>query len=291
MSPKRKTKFMPITNLLGEHYDSKTVHLSEDNEQVNVISYKSSLPISLKDVQRNLSRTVAFTSIYDTKQMNRNCYKSRMCELYLNSGSCEYGNRCMYAHSPEELRRPICVFFKNGGFCKKGDACDYSHDLNRDDINDECIDQEDQLQEYMFCASCLNPLAKDSRCYYCLYHDLLKDLQEHQSDRLLYSDSPALPMFNADKIEIPYNHSSEDYVTNDNINNGGTHFSSYIEEETDTCSEDSSYSNSPARRHSFTETNQSLSKQLQDLNIAKNINFIEENLDYPSHLVPSFLVD
>ena len=44
----------------------------------------------------------------DAEQENRRAqyFKSRLCHNYMQGGHCNYGERCQYAHGPEELRRP-----------------------------------------------------------------------------------------------------------------------------------------------------------------------------------------
>lgn len=41
---------------------------------------------------------------------NNSTYKTMMCSMYTNNGSCNYGNRCQYAHGKEELRVVVSFY-------------------------------------------------------------------------------------------------------------------------------------------------------------------------------------
>lgn len=43
---------------------------------------------------------------YENKLVQPDRYKTRMCDKFLYSGKCPYGNRCMFAHGQIELRTP-----------------------------------------------------------------------------------------------------------------------------------------------------------------------------------------
>jgi hypothetical protein len=190
--------------MLGSCFDVKVLNLEnrmEEDEHIEAISYKkATLPnnlVTLQDVKRNLARTLTFNSLQDQIELNKNCYKTKMCEYLLRTGTCEFGSRCMYAHDESELRKPVCLFFKNGGFCKKGENCDYSHDLN-----DPVPQMQDQ--EFLFCASCYNALARDNRCYFCLYHELTVQLQDEQVDKMMDMSSKE------DELDISMHQSSQE---------------------------------------------------------------------------------
>lgn len=85
-------------------------------------------------------------------------YKTAMCKNYVETGSCQFGAKCNFAHGPLELRGPnhhppqgsgpmmmmnpamaamamknpryktsICTNIANGGMCPKGPMCQYAH--------------------------------------------------------------------------------------------------------------------------------------------------------------------
>jgi hypothetical protein len=77
--------------------------------------------------QFNLNRTNAFNTLSDKKNVIQNTYKSKMCNEYLQTGKCRFGNTCHFAHSEAERRKPPCVF-KHA--CKNKATCPYDHGEN-----------------------------------------------------------------------------------------------------------------------------------------------------------------
>ncbi len=61
------------------------------------------------------------------KAMSRPDYKTRLCQSYSQSQTCEYNDLCHFAHGEHELRKvdpdKANPFFKTV-MCKKGDACE-----------------------------------------------------------------------------------------------------------------------------------------------------------------------
>ncbi|XP_003743813.1 mRNA decay activator protein ZFP36L3 [Galendromus occidentalis] len=64
--------------------------------------------------------------------------KTELCRNISESGSCQYAERCLYAHSPDELRqRPVnakfrtdlCKAFHEEGFCGYGARCSFRHEV------------------------------------------------------------------------------------------------------------------------------------------------------------------
>lgn len=61
-------------------------------------------------------------------------FKTQICRN-LQSGYCEFGSKCMFAHSVEELQdRSIyqqklvkCVAYFQNGYCIQGNRCQFSH--------------------------------------------------------------------------------------------------------------------------------------------------------------------
>ncbi|CAE7233552.1 Zfp36l3 [Symbiodinium natans] len=62
-------------------------------------------------------------------------YKVVLCHYY-ESGWCKYGDRCTYAHGPEQLRLPSkaeagrepCAYWRSGGHCSNGSCCPFMHE-------------------------------------------------------------------------------------------------------------------------------------------------------------------
>uniref|UniRef100_A0AC35TKC7 C3H1-type domain-containing protein n=1 Tax=Rhabditophanes sp. KR3021 TaxID=114890 RepID=A0AC35TKC7_9BILA len=67
---------------------------------------------------------------------NPKLYKTELCRNWIDSGKCNYGERCQFAHS-ENDRRPIlrnskyktsfCNNYHNNGFCCYGGRCHFIH--------------------------------------------------------------------------------------------------------------------------------------------------------------------
>ncbi|ESN96280.1 hypothetical protein HELRODRAFT_153596, partial [Helobdella robusta] len=66
-------------------------------------------------------------------------YKTELCRSFQERGECKYGNKCQFAHGPDELktldRHPrykteLCRRFHSTGFCSYGTRCHFLHDRN-----------------------------------------------------------------------------------------------------------------------------------------------------------------
>ena len=55
-------------------------------------------------MQRNRGRSMSTPGpLYGTK-FNTQRYKSEICQRYMESGQCKYGEKCQFAHGEHELR-------------------------------------------------------------------------------------------------------------------------------------------------------------------------------------------
>jgi hypothetical protein len=71
------------------------------------------------------NRTEIFeTKVTDKNLIQRNKLKTAMCKRMVETGSCNYGSSCFFAHHQSEIRKPICFF---GQDCKNKDTCGYDH--------------------------------------------------------------------------------------------------------------------------------------------------------------------
>ncbi|ORZ35153.1 hypothetical protein BCR44DRAFT_1383835, partial [Catenaria anguillulae PL171] len=59
-------------------------------------------------------------------------YKTEMCRSWEETGTCRYGNKCQFAHAPNELRQvprhpkyktEVCRTFHEQGWCPYGRRC------------------------------------------------------------------------------------------------------------------------------------------------------------------------
>uniref|UniRef100_A0A915PW19 C3H1-type domain-containing protein n=1 Tax=Setaria digitata TaxID=48799 RepID=A0A915PW19_9BILA len=82
-------------------------------------------------------------------------HKTVPCQAWKDTGRCNYGKRCKFAHGPEELRplpkaevklfnnpryrTALCIKYTTFGYCPYGDQCHFIHDLIRIDL-EKCLD-------------------------------------------------------------------------------------------------------------------------------------------------------
>ena len=71
------------------------------------------------------NRTEIFeTKVTDKNLIQRNKLKTAMCKRMVETGNCQYGASCFFAHHQTEIRKPICFFGKD---CKDKKSCPYDH--------------------------------------------------------------------------------------------------------------------------------------------------------------------
>ncbi|VDM06775.1 unnamed protein product [Wuchereria bancrofti] len=83
-------------------------------------------------------------------------HKTVPCQAWKDTGRCNYGKRCKFAHGPEELRpmpkaevkifsnpryrTAFCIKYTTFGYCPYGDQCHFIHDPVRIDL-EKCLDR------------------------------------------------------------------------------------------------------------------------------------------------------
>ncbi|VDD85588.1 unnamed protein product [Enterobius vermicularis] len=90
---------------------------------------------TLTDVERHILQKVFFLKYLEHRRAE--AYKTALCQAYKTTGTCEYGDRCRFAHSKEELRLPpqahpkyktqLCRKFAILGMCPYGARCQFIH--------------------------------------------------------------------------------------------------------------------------------------------------------------------
>src|SRR3990172_11786807 len=53
-------------------------------------------------------------------------FKTKMCE---NKDECQFGDKCTFAHSVNELKKPMCTNILKYGTCTYGEECRYDHNI------------------------------------------------------------------------------------------------------------------------------------------------------------------
>jgi hypothetical protein len=86
-------------------------------------------------------------------------FKTTVCQAWKDSGHCNYGERCRYAHGAHELRRPVqrsqprhyktvrCNKFVQFGICPYGLLFIYIYELYHICLGDKCQFIHDDEQE------------------------------------------------------------------------------------------------------------------------------------------------
>lgn len=64
-------------------------------------------------------------------------YKTTMCKSVEHGIQCRYGDKCLFAHSKQELKRKPCAFFANGHCNYTDEECFYEH-IRTDSVLSEC---------------------------------------------------------------------------------------------------------------------------------------------------------
>ncbi|QLQ82363.1 hypothetical protein HG537_0H01250 [Torulaspora globosa] len=100
------------------------------------------LTISPGDVSRKTDHIANTTRVPDSQQqLNKELYKTELCESFTTKGHCKYGNRCQFAHGLGELkfkqrstnfRTKPCVNWTKLGYCPYGKRCCFKHGDDND---------------------------------------------------------------------------------------------------------------------------------------------------------------
>lgn len=75
------------------------------------------------------------------QQVNKELYKTELCESFTTKGNCKYGNKCQFAHGLQELkikpratnfRTKPCINWTKLGYCPYGKRCCFKHGNDQD---------------------------------------------------------------------------------------------------------------------------------------------------------------
>ncbi|KAJ4461851.1 putative mRNA decay activator protein ZFP36L1 [Paratrimastix pyriformis] len=82
---------------------------------------------------------VESTMSVEEQLASQNRHKTELCRLFMETGSCRYGDACKFAHSVHELRAVLrhpkyktvpCAAFHSTGRCIYGNRCRFIHELS-----------------------------------------------------------------------------------------------------------------------------------------------------------------
>jgi len=126
----------------GAHADANAIDellttqipLEVENQEVEV----GLLPVALggsNGPQNALESALARFPVATSEDQEAKPYKVVLCH-YFESGWCRNGDRCTYAHGPEELRLPSkaeagqepCTYWRASGRCSNGSCCPFAHE-------------------------------------------------------------------------------------------------------------------------------------------------------------------
>ncbi|CAG8477142.1 10330_t:CDS:2 [Diversispora eburnea] len=122
-----------VPNILQKNVNAKSVQPNEltQGTQVALTQSSSSSSSSSQNTRRDGNEVDN-----EKEQKKAALYKTEMCRNWEERGSCRYGSKCQYAHSPVELREvahhpkyktEICKTFWQNGTCPYGKRCCFIH--------------------------------------------------------------------------------------------------------------------------------------------------------------------
>lgn len=118
----------------------------------NIMPSLDALPLTTENLQRlTISGTprksspqiqVTTRAPEDSRQqLNKELYKTELCESFTTKGHCKYGNKCQFAHGLQELkikpratnfRTKPCINWSKLGYCPYGKRCCFKHGDDQD---------------------------------------------------------------------------------------------------------------------------------------------------------------
>ncbi|VDD88384.1 unnamed protein product, partial [Enterobius vermicularis] len=73
----------------------------------------------------------------ERQRRKASAYKTVLCQAFKDTGKCEFGDNCCFAHGEKELRLPpqahpkyktqLCNKFSISGYCPYGSRCQFIH--------------------------------------------------------------------------------------------------------------------------------------------------------------------
>uniref|UniRef100_A0A6B2LK09 C3H1-type domain-containing protein n=1 Tax=Arcella intermedia TaxID=1963864 RepID=A0A6B2LK09_9EUKA len=114
----------------------------EEQPQTPIKSPKTKTPNYTTSLSSTSSPSSAKTkrNIDIEAELNgQNLYKTELCQGWLQTGACRYGEKCQFAHGEDELRpvlrhpkykTEICKTFSTTGSCPYGKRCRFVHQLS-----------------------------------------------------------------------------------------------------------------------------------------------------------------
>lgn len=98
-------------------------------------------PVESKVDRKNVPHVQNTTKVTQEPQLNKELYKTELCESFTTKGHCKYGNKCQFAHGLNELklkprsnnfRTKPCINWTKLGYCPYGKRCCFKHGDDHD---------------------------------------------------------------------------------------------------------------------------------------------------------------
>lgn len=145
--------FKPPVQVAGGLVSRQAVgQVLEVDIDANLMPREDALPLTTENLQRlsiasGPSRTAPRIQVTtrapedSRQQLNKELYKTELCESFSTKGYCKYGNKCQFAHGLQELRikpratnfrtKP-CINWTKLGYCPYGKRCCFKHGDDQD---------------------------------------------------------------------------------------------------------------------------------------------------------------
>ncbi|CCE61234.1 hypothetical protein TPHA_0A01510 [Tetrapisispora phaffii CBS 4417] len=124
------TNSLPLTSANLQKLSSTNVTKNDEN-----ISHK-------KPIKIVITTAASVNAIdYSGTNINKQLFKTELCETFTTKGFCKYGNKCQFAHGLNELklkqktnnfRTKPCINWAKLGYCPYGKRCCFKHGDDRD---------------------------------------------------------------------------------------------------------------------------------------------------------------
>ncbi|XP_022192861.2 mRNA decay activator protein ZFP36L1 [Nilaparvata lugens] len=121
-----------ISNLRwGQQTQQQSADNRELSRQVSAQPYDTAVA-----PHRRVERTQSEPSRAAALAVNTSRYKTELCRSFEESGFCKYGDKCQFAHGPEDLRKltrhpkyktELCRTYHSNGMCPYGSRCHFRH--------------------------------------------------------------------------------------------------------------------------------------------------------------------
>lgn len=118
-------------------------------------------------------------------------YKTEVCKYWAQTGNCEFGDNCAFAHGKNEIRQKIhisnnyktkkCIQFHDTGYCPYGHRCQFIHNIRKDSLSNPTIESKsynDDIETLEIWHT------HDPDCYCCKRRPRLPTFQKYSSDKL-----------------------------------------------------------------------------------------------------------